>query len=154
MPNDCVMGLVAREYLWDGPPLSWVKVWSHKARMYASCESHSSSGQGLGTWICTSEQQAIEKMLAFLSRDPCNGKRVAQLQKESKTYKVVKKAKKSIAHEASSNTQPFLVSLFPLSPLHVNQQGSWMWMWLSPHFQQLPVFKIAPAPCLAQLMMY
>ena len=52
-------------------------------------------------------------MLAFLSRDPCNGKRVAQLQKESKTYKVVKKAKKSIAQEASSNTQPFLSFPFP-----------------------------------------
>jgi hypothetical protein len=52
-------------------------------------------------------------MLAFLSRDLRNGKRVPQLQQESKTYKVLKKAKKSIAQEASSKTQPTLSFPFP-----------------------------------------
>ena len=55
----------------------------------------------------------MEKMLAFLSRDPRNGKRVAQLQQESKIYRVVKKSKKSIAQEASSNTQSTLSFPFP-----------------------------------------
>ena len=49
------------------------------------------------------------KMLAFLSRDPRNAKRVVQIQQDAQASLVVKKAKKCLTEEKKGKTQPTLV---------------------------------------------
>jgi hypothetical protein len=50
----------------------------------------------------------IFEMLAFLSREPSNAKRVLQLQQEDKNSQAIKKAKKSVAEEKLNKKQPTL----------------------------------------------
>ena len=61
------------------------------------------------------------KMLAFLSRDPRNAKRVVQIQQDAQASLVVKKAKKCLTEEKKGKTQPTLV--FP--PVSLEIGGNW-----------------------------
>ena len=56
-------------------------------------------------------------MLAFLSRDPRNAKRVVQIQQDAQASLVVKKAKKCLTEEKKGKTQPTLV--FPPVSLEI-----------------------------------
>ena len=54
-------------------------------------------------------QQFSVKMLAILSRDPHNAKRVVQLQQDAQASLVAKKGKKCLSEEKKEKTQPTLV---------------------------------------------
>ena len=66
--------------------------------------------------VHTSKPQA--SMLAFLSRDPSNAKRIKDIQLEANASSAVKKAKKSVPKEKRSVPQPSLV--FPSVPRTAN----------------------------------